>query len=75
MTDIICQICITLFGCSAAWLVGRKEDWRKWGFVLGLASQPFWMWTAIAHEQWGILALSVWYTYAWAQGVRNFVMR
>ena len=70
--DWIPQTAIILLGCSSAWLVGRREHWRRWGFVLGLASQPFWLWTSVVHEQWGIAALSLWYAYAWGQGVYNF---
>ena len=67
------QIGIMIFGCSAIWLVGRREDWRKWGYALGLCSQPFWFYTAYTHAQWGILILSLWYTYSWAQGAYNFI--
>ena len=72
MFDAISQVGILLFGCTAVWLVGRKEDWRRWGFVLGLCSQPFWLYSSIAHHQWGVAALSVWYAYAWAQGIYNY---
>jgi hypothetical protein len=69
------QIGIVLFGCSAIWLVGRKENWQRWGYVLGLCSQPFWFWTSWAHGQWGIFFLSLWYTYAWGQGFYNYWIR
>ena len=70
--DLIAQAGIMIFGCSAVWFVGRREAWRRWGYILGLCSQPFWIWTAIIHQQWGILLLSFWYAYSWAQGVWNF---
>ena len=73
--DWIPQIGIVFTGCSAAWLVSRREQWKKWGYLLGLCGQPFWVWTSINNEQWGILALSVWYTYAWGQGVWNYIVR
>ena len=66
------QIGIMLFGCSAVWLVGRKEHWRRWGYIAGLLGQPFWFYTTIQAEQWGIVILCFWYTYAWAQGAYNF---
>ena len=68
----ISQIGILIFGCSAVWLVGRKEHWRRWGYVMGLCGQPFWFYTTITAEQWGIVLLCCWYTYSWAQGVYNF---
>ena len=46
---------------------------NRWGFVLGLAVQPFWYYTSITHRQWGVVAASVIYTFGWAMGVyRNF---
>jgi hypothetical protein len=53
-------------------MMGRKEKWMRWGYVLGLVSEPFWIWTAYEKNQWGILALTVWYTYAYGQGIYNY---
>jgi len=72
MLNEISQIWILVFGCSAVWFVGRLEKWRRWGYILGLLSQPAWLYTSIVHEQWGIALLSVWYTYSWGQGVYNY---
>ena len=71
----IAQIGIVVFGCAAIWFIGRREAWRRWGFILGLCSQPFWFWTAYEHRQWGVGVLAVFYTYAWAQGVWNYWIR
>ncbi|OPY16061.1 MAG: hypothetical protein A4E69_00330 [Syntrophus sp. PtaB.Bin138] len=68
----ISQIGILIFGCSAVWFVGRKERWMRYGYILGLCSQPFWLWTSIQHEQWGIALLSLWYAYSWGQGIWNY---
>jgi hypothetical protein len=70
--DIFCQLWICVFGCSAVWFIGRLEAWRRWGYVLGLMSQPAWLYASIHHEQWGIALLSAWYTYSWGQGVYNY---
>jgi len=64
--DIIAQIGITIFGVSAIILVARKN---KWGFVLGLASEPFWIITAYLNKQWGVLLLSAIYVFSWGYGV------
>jgi len=69
------QGAIIVFSCLAIWLVGRREPWRRWGFIVGLLGQPFWLWSSWQHEQWGIFAVSVWYTYAWMQGIWNFWIR
>jgi len=70
--DIICQTWIVIFGCSAIWFVGRLEQWKRWGYILGLISQPAWVYTTIKHDQWGIFLLSLFYTYSWGQGVYNY---
>jgi hypothetical protein len=68
------QLMIALLGGSAIWLISRREAWSRWGYVLGLASQPFWFYSSIRAKQWGILALACWYTYAWGQGIKNHVL-
>lgn len=72
LIDIICQTFIVFFGCGAIWLVSRKETWRRWGYILGLMSQPFWFVETIQYQQWGMLLLSCWYTYSWGQGIYNY---
>jgi len=72
MIENIIQIWIALLGGLAIWLVGRIENWKKWGFVIGLIGQPAWFYTTIKHQQWGMVALSVWYTYAWIEGIYNY---
>ena len=72
MIDAIVQIAIVLFGGSAIWLVGRKEKWSKWGYIMGLCSQPFWFYTTLKNKQIGAFILSIWYTYCWIQGVHNY---
>lgn len=67
--NIAVQVGIFLFGCSAIWLVGRPESWRRWGYICGLCAQPFWFYMAIKNEWWGVLAVSCFYAYSWIQGV------
>ncbi len=43
MWDIIAQVGIVIFGAIAIILVAKKN---KWGFVVGLLSQPFWFITS-----------------------------
>lgn len=66
------QIMLFVFGCSAIWLVARKEDWKRWGYIVGLCGQPFWFYTTITSEQWGMFALTLFYKYSWAMGVYNY---
>jgi hypothetical protein len=64
------QIGIVLTGVIAVWLTQDKRDsWRRWACVFGMLAQPFWFYAAWKAEQWGILAITTLYTYAWARGV------
>lgn len=69
---MISQIAIMILGASAIWLVGRKESWKRWGYILGMLSQPFWFYTAYTNEQWGILIMCIFYTYSWGSGIYNY---
>lgn len=72
MDKIICQIWIAVFGAASIWFVARKEKWKRWGYILGMIGEPAWVYTTIKHEQWGMFLLTLWYTYAWGQGVYNY---
>ncbi|MFA5187938.1 MAG: nicotinamide mononucleotide transporter [Patescibacteria group bacterium] len=62
----ISQIAICIFGILAIILISRKN---KWGFVCGLASQPFWYITTYHNHQWGIMLMNVVYTGSWIYGI------
>jgi nicotinamide riboside transporter PnuC len=66
MIDIIVQIAIFILGASAIILVARKN---KWGFVIGLLSQPFWFITSYQNQQWGIFLVGIIYTISWIYGI------
>ena len=68
----LAQVGIFIFSTPALWLVSRRESWGRWGYIAGLAGQPFWFYTTIKAEQWGIVALCCFYTYSWLQGIYNF---
>lgn len=70
------QAIILILSGLAIWLVShRSPSVRRWGYIAGLAGQPFWLFTTWQHEQWGLVALSIWYTWAWSRGVLNFCIR
>ena len=73
--NLICQAWIMVCGCAAVWLVGRLEEWRRWGYIFGLALQPAMIYSASINEQWGIVGLSAWCSYSWSQGVYNYWIR
>ena len=66
MWDKISQIAIFLFGTSAILLVSKKN---KWGFILGMLSQPFWYITSYMNHQWGIFFMNIVYTVSWGIGI------
>jgi hypothetical protein len=72
---MLAQIALFTFGSSAIWFLGRKEKWNKWGYILGMCGQPFWFYTQIQSENWGIVALSCMYTYSWGQGIWNYWLK
>jgi len=70
--DIIAQFGIAVFGVTAIILVARKN---KWGFVVGLFSQPFWFATALINKQWGVMALNVVFLLTWVYGIYEWFYR
>jgi len=66
MWDVVNQIGLSVFGLAAIILVARKN---KWGFVMGLISQPFWLMTSVINQQWGVFFLSVVYMGTWIYGI------
>jgi len=66
------QFFIAALGVLAIMLIGREERYRKWGYLLGLVGQPFWVWSSYAAGQWGILVLSLLYLFCWGQGVWHY---
>jgi nicotinamide riboside transporter PnuC len=72
MLDTIAQIGVAILGTVAIILVAKKN---KWGFVFGLASQPFWILTSFINHQWGVLLLSVIYTGSWIYGIYEWFFK
>jgi len=69
---MIAQIGIALTGMLAIWLTQQpNKDWQRYACLFGMAAQPFWYYSAYTAEQWGILAMSVVYTYSWWIGIKT----
>lgn len=64
-----CQFWIIIFSSAAIWLVSRPESWSAWGYVCGIIAQPAWFYSSIKAKQWGIVGLSIFYSYSWIQGI------
>jgi len=66
----ITQIIIAITGVTAIWLSqDKRESWRKYACIFGIAAQPFWFYSSFQAEQWGIFTLCFFYSYAWLKGV------
>ncbi len=72
MWNTISQIGIVILGVAAILLVSKKN---KWGFVLGLLSQPFWFITSFINRQWGVFFLSIVYTGSWIFGIYEWFFK
>ena len=69
--ELISQIFIPVFTGLSVYLVSRTDKFHRWGYVVGLCNQPFWIYTAINNEQYGILALAGWCTFSYIKGIYN----
>jgi len=68
LADVIMQVLIGVLGCLSIILVtSTEEKVRKWACISGLSAEPFWLWTSIENEQWGIMVLCSVYTVRWSQ--------
>lgn len=64
------QAWMLLFSCLSVYCVARQDRWHRWGFVFGLTSEPAYIYVSIATDpvQWGILLLTLWWTWQWGVG-------
>lgn len=67
---MIAQITIFLLSTCSVWLLSAPAP-GMWGYILGLASQPFWLYASARARQWGVFALSLVYTVLWLRGIFN----
>lgn len=65
------QIFIVVLSGTAAWLTqDRRESWRRWACIVGLAVQPAWFYATYKASQWGMFGCSFWYTLVWLRGFK-----
>jgi len=66
------QVIILIMGIATqVGVTGISKKSRLLGFVVGLASQPLWFYTAYTHGQWGVFAMAIVYSAAYARGIWN----
>ena len=67
---ILTQLAILCTGVVAIYLSQQSNDeLKRYACLFGLAGQPFWMYSAITAEQFGIFVLTLFYTFAWGKGL------
>lgn len=71
VVDAALQFSIAVVSMAAIACVSTTGELHRWGYVLGLASQPLWIAATWRARQWGMLALSIFYVGAWWQGIAN----
>ncbi len=65
--EVASQVMLFL-GAFSVLLLGNNNPW---GFVVGIVQQPFWYYTSVYNQQWGLLCASLVYTVAWCVGLYN----
>lgn len=69
-SDHLIQTAIALLGPTAIWLSqSRSQRFQRWACIVGLASQPFWLWAVWDSGQWGVAVVAVVCALAWLKGL------
>lgn len=63
----LAQVLIALLSGAGVFFV--SIGWMVSGCALGLMAQPFWVRETYRARQWGMFALSLWYSFAWLNGL------
>ncbi len=69
MKDAVQGALLTLSAAGAWFVTEPMMRQRRIGYLLGLLSQPFWLWATYTADQWGMFVLACWYTVVWSRGV------
>lgn len=73
--DVAMQWAIAVLSIAAIAMIATTGPLHRWGFVVGLASQPFWIaatWRArnpSGDRLWGMIVLSCAYVFVWILGI------
>lgn len=64
------QLVIAALTIPALFLVGlRHSHLRRWGFIIGFSSQPFWLYATFSPDTFGMFLVSVFTTATWFFGI------
>lgn len=67
---MISQLAIFLLSSASIWLLSNPDP-GIWGYILGWASQPFWIFATLRSRQWGMFAFSLVCGTFWLRGIVN----
>lgn len=62
---------IILTGFGSIWFLQRTETWSRWGFVIGLIGQPFWLYSTLKNGQWDMFLVTIGFGYCQVRGILN----
>lgn len=67
--ELLSQVAILVLGglSIAAISLGPKYEFK--GYLVGVISEPFWLYTAYTHEQWGICISAIWWLVFYTVGL------
>jgi hypothetical protein len=69
--DLLLQVSIAILSLLAIAMISSTGPLHRWGFVIGLISQPLWLLATWRARQWGMFVLSIFYLVVWIQGIAN----
>lgn len=69
--DAALQLAIAVLTLAALWLLTSSGPDTRWGHVVGLASQPFYIAASWRARQWGLFLVAVLMCGLWARGIVN----
>lgn len=69
--DRALQVAIALLTVTSLWLITSNAPEARWGHVLGLASQPFYIAATWRARQWGMFFVAVMLIGIWCRGIAN----
>lgn len=69
--DDLLQAGVLVFTVAALWLIGKPGRLARWGYLAGLAGQPFYLTASWRADQWGMFLAAVIVTGLWWRGAVN----
>jgi hypothetical protein len=72
MLDILAQATALICGVLAMFLVAKKTQIKKWGYIIGMCGQPGWVGTLVYHKQWILVIYAAAITITWGMDIYNY---